>query len=191
MKKKSGVIIVIVAPSGTGKSTLITRLKKEFPELVESVSFTTRPQRPGEDHGKHYHFINVVEFKKMIEENDFLEWALVHSNYYGTSKRFVQETLDSGKNILFDLDTQGTDALKKHFGEVASSIFIAPPSIEELENRLNARGTESEEVIKKRIENARREILRQDDYDYKVPNHDLEEAYKQLSKLFKKILGKK
>ncbi len=189
MKKMSGKIIVIVAPSGSGKSTLITRLKKEFNELVESISFTTRPKRPGENEGKHYHFITVDEFKNKIKENDFLEWAEVHSNFYGTSKKFVQDMLNSGKNILFDLDTQGTDALKKNFGDVASSIFIAPPSIEELEKRLKARGTESEQVIKRRIENAKREMLRQDDYDYKVLNNDLEEAYNQLSKLFKKILG--
>lgn len=183
-----GKIIVIVAPSGSGKSTLIERLKKDVPDLIESVSYTTRGKRPNEEHGTHYLYITVPEFEEKIKNNDFLEWAKVHSNYYGTSKSFVEEQISQGKNLLFDLDVQGTDAFKKYFGDKAKAIFIAAPSVEELEKRLKARGTEAEEALRIRIENAKREFLRQNDYDFRVQNDDLDNAYKELYRVVRSII---
>ena len=142
-----GKLIVIVAPSGTGKSTMIKRLKTDFPTLVESVSFTTRPIRPGEIDGLSYFFISREEFIQKKENNEFLEWAEVHGNFYGTSKAFVEKCLSEGKHVLFDLDVQGTDTMKVYFGEVANVIFISPPSVEELEKRLSHRGTENTQII--------------------------------------------
>jgi guanylate kinase len=183
-----GKLIVIVAPSGTGKSTMIKRLKTDFPSLLESVSFTTRPIREGEIHGKSYFFINQENFKEMIERNEFLEWALVHGNYYGTSKKFVEEALNSGEHLLFDLDVQGTDAFKKYFGDRANAIFISPPSVEELEKRLRNRGTETTQIINVRLLNAKNELLRKNDYDFLVHNDDIEKAYNNLKQITEEIL---
>ena len=186
---KKGNLIVIVAPSGSGKSTLIKRLKLALPELEESVSFTTRPPREGEVNGEHYNFISVPEFEKKISEGDFLEFALVHENYYGTSKSFVKEKIKTGTHLLFDLDVQGADNFKAYFKEDADTVFIAPPSLEELERRLRSRGTETEEAILTRLKNASSEILRKDDYDHLVINNDLEMCYNELEALFKKIIA--
>ena len=184
----AGKLIVIVAPSGTGKSTMIKRLKQDFPTLVESVSYTTRPQRPGEIHGLSYFFISREEFQARKENNEFLEWAEVHGNFYGTSKEFVEGCLREGKHVLFDLDVQGTDSMKLHFGSVANVIFISPPSVEELEKRLRHRGTENTQVINLRLLNARKELLRKEDYDFLIYNDDIENAYRRLTEITQKIL---
>lgn len=188
MSKQKGKIIIIVAPSGTGKSTLIKKIKEEFRDLHWSVSFTTRPIRDGEVDGRHYFFISETEFLNKKKQGAFVEWALVHGNYYGTSKGFVLSKIDHGYSILFDLDVQGTDAMKKEFPEDAIGVFIAPPSIEELETRLNARATDTPETIKLRISNAKKELQRKDDYDYCVINDDLEQAYIDLKNIFYTIL---
>lgn len=182
-------MIVICAPSGTGKSTLLNRLKSEHPELQWSVSCTTRAMRPGEFNGVDYHFLAVDDFKSQIEKGWFIEWAKVHSNYYGTSRKFVDEGLRLGKRMLFDLDIQGADAMKSIYGDAAQVIFIEPPSIEELEKRLRARGTDNEKVIQERVENARKELSRKHDYDHLILNDDVERAYKQLKAVVEKILG--
>jgi guanylate kinase len=181
-------MIVICAPSGAGKSTLLTKLKKDLPELVWSVSCTTRPQREGETHGKDYFFIKTDSFEKQISDEEFVEWAKVHSNYYGTSKRFVYEGIQNNWKMLFDLDVQGVDSMKKIYGAEAQVIFIEPPSIEELEKRLRSRGTDKEHVIVERIANARRELLRKNDFDHIVLNDDVERAYKELKALVERIL---
>ena len=183
-----GKIIVIVAPSGAGKSTLIKRLRKNFPHLEESVSCTTRPIREGEENGVAYHFLTREEFVERRDRGDFLEWATVHSNFYGTSKSFVEEKLSQGVSLLFDLDVQGADSFKEYFGEQANVIFIVPPSLEELEKRLIKRGTDAPEVIAERVKNARIEIEKKDDYDYNVLNDDLDRAYEELEGIFTKIL---
>jgi guanylate kinase len=187
--EKQGKIIVIVAPSGTGKSTLIKRIKDHFPVLRESVSYTTRKPREGEVDGVAYNFVSEEDFLKMRDNNEFLEWAEVHGNYYGTNKNFVQSQLDQGQCVLFDLDVQGTDEMKKYFGDQAQVVFIAPPSIEELEKRLTNRGTESEESLSIRLNNAKNELKRKDDYDFCVINDDLERAYSRLKDVFEGIIN--
>lgn len=184
----TGKLIVIVAPSGTGKSTMIKKLKQDFPTLVESVSYTTRPQRPGEIHGLSYFFISREEFIEKRDNNEFLEWAEVHGNFYGTSKAFVEECLREGKHVLFDLDVQGTDSMKLHFQSIANVVFISPPSVEELEKRLRNRGTENTQVINLRLMNARKELLRKDDFDFLIYNDDIENAYERLKDITHKIL---
>lgn len=185
----SGKMIVICAPSGTGKSTLLNRLKADIPDLKWSVSCTTRPMRSGEVHGKDYYFIKPESFEKQIASEEFIEWAKVHSNYYGTSKRFVTEGLLNNWKMLFDLDVQGADAMKKIYGDQAQVIFIEPPSIQELEKRLIARGTDEMEVIRERINNAQKELLHKEKYDHLVLNDDVNTAYEKLKSVVQRILS--
>lgn len=185
---KEGKIIVIVAPSGTGKSTLMKYIHQQFPQLKESVSTTTRKAREGEEHGVHYLFETVENFKSQIERDEFLEWALVHSNYYGTSKSFVLNEIKKGHDLIFDIDVQGADSFKKYFAEKANIIFIEPPSLQSLKDRLINRATDPIEVINERISNAEKELLRKNDYDFCVMNDDLEKAQEKLKDIIQKIL---
>lgn len=189
MSQKQGKLIVIVAPSGTGKSSLMRRLKSEDLLLDESISYTTRAIRPGEVDGKDYFFVSEIEFKKMIDEDEFTEWAIVHGDYKGTSKKFVQKKIQKGHNLIFDLDIQGTDSLKAAFPEQTVAIFIRPPSFEILRDRLVGRGTETKEALDIRLENAKKELLRADDYDYVVVNDDLDRAYEELLTLVNKLIN--
>lgn len=188
MSKNQGKIIVIVAPSGTGKSTLIKLVKEDFPNLKESVSCTTRPPRSGELHGVHYFFLSEDEFLQKKVQGDFLEWAIVHGNYYGTSKSFVIQNLNQGHDLLFDIDVQGADSFKEHFQGQANIIFIEPPSIDELKKRLYARATDPEEVIKRRLKNAESELKKRYDYNYCVKNDDILRARQELQGIITDIL---
>ena len=181
-KKLKGLLIVISAPSGTGKTTLTHMLLKAFPNMEFSVSYTTRKPRPGEVNGKDYFFVDRDTFERMIEEGDFLEWAEVYGNLYGTSKSQVLKALNEGKDVLLDIDTQGALQVKKNFPE-AVLIFILPPSLKELERRLRSRGTDDEETIERRLKTARVEIERAPLYDYIVVNDVLEEAFEKLKSI--------
>lgn len=183
-----GKLVVIVAPSGTGKSTLIKSLFDEIQDLQWSVSCTTRPMRPGEVDGKDYHFLKEHDFVQKKDRGEFIEWAKVHSNYYGTLKKFVDQGLEEGKNLLFDLDVQGCDQMKELYGEEAKVIFIEPPSYEELQKRLNSRGTEAPEVVAERLKNAKTELERRHDFDFLVTNDELNKASAALAKVVKEIL---
>ena len=184
-----GKLIVIVAPSGTGKSSLIEKVMQKTPSLKWSVSCTTRPMREGEQHGRDYFFMPEAEFIKKKDNGELIEWAKVHSNYYGTSKQFVEDGLNSGENLLFDLDVQGCDSMKKVFGDEANVIFIEPPSVEELEKRLLNRATDSVDVINERLSNAKKELLRKDDYDFKVTNDNFDTALQNLINVINSILA--
>lgn len=183
-----GKLVVIVAPSGTGKSTLIKRVMEKEKSLEWSVSCTTRQIRDGEIHGEDYFFTEKEIFEKKIKNNEFIEWATVHSNYYGTLKSFVNNGLEEGKHLIFDLDVQGCDQMKEIYGEEARVIFIKPPSLESLKERLLKRGTDPIEVINERLNNAKSELLRSDHFDYIVINDDIEQAYKDLLATVQSIL---
>lgn len=175
----SGSLIVISGPSGAGKGTLVERVLGRMPQAVLSVSATTRPPREGEIDGVHYRFMTVDEFERTIADDGFIEWAQVHSNYYGTPVASIQESLDDGKTVILEIDVQGGFQVREKFPQ-AKLVFIAPPSIEELEARLRGRATDSEEVIVTRLANAAGEMEASKDYDVVIVNDDLNEATNEL-----------
>lgn len=177
-------LIVISAPSGTGKSTLVKRLLADLDDLDLSVSTTTRKPRPGEVDGVHYHFVDRQQFQKMIDQDDLVEWAQVFDNYYGTSKAALVQLEAEGKRCLLEIDVQGWEQIADCYDEV-QSIFIFPPSIGELWNRLAARGTDDYETRLKRVRTARDELAKADLYGQFVLNESLEEAYQEILSLVK------
>ena len=172
---QEGLPIIISAPSGAGKTTLGQALKKRLPDLRFSVSHTTRPPRENEQDGVHYHFIAREKFLGMIDHDEFLEWAQIHDNYYGTARKNIADTLQKGKDLVLELDVQGVETLRnlKYLG---AYIFILPPSMEELEKRLTGRGTESDNQIKQRLEAGKKEIAKSRLYDYAVTNTNVDES---------------
>lgn len=190
MPRPTPKLIVISAPSGAGKTTLCQRLLEDFPkQLVLSISSTTRAPRGQEKNGREYFFLSKEDFQREISEGDFAEWALVHDNYYGTSRKTIESALQAGKSVLLDIDVQGAQSLGTAFGARCLRVFIAPPSIDELERRLRSRGTETEESIRKRLQNAREEMARQGEFDRVIVNDGLEEAYSELKKIVREALA--
>ncbi len=183
MIEHNGVVLVLSGPSGAGKSSLINKISNEIGEYYFSISTTTRPMREGEEEGIHYHFVDEEEFKKDIEEDQFLEHALVHGNYYGTSLKPVRQALSEGKLVIFDIDVQGNMAIKNRLGDITTSVFITPPSLSELKKRLMNRSTDSQEVIEKRLDMAKREIQRTAEYDFLIINDDLDVAAEVLRQI--------
>ncbi|MCD6320319.1 MAG: guanylate kinase [Candidatus Desulfofervidaceae bacterium] len=180
MKNKiPGDIFVISAPSGTGKTTLTHLLLSCFPSLNFSISYTTRPPRPGEKDGVDYFFVSRRHFEQMISQGEMLEWAEVYGNYYGTSVRFLREKINAGKDILLDIDVQGARQVRRLFPQ-AVLIFIIPPSWEELEKRLKKRATDAPEEVKRRLTAAREEIKAAREFDYIVINESLDQALQEL-----------
>lgn len=175
-----GRLFILSAPSGAGKTTLAKRLVSYRPDMVLSVSHTTRPMRNGEQHGVDYWFVSPQEFQAMIDAGEFLEYAQVFGNMYGTSRGAVEEQLARGLNVLLDIDWQGARSVRRHMPDVIS-IFILPPSLPELERRLRARGQDSESVVERRMREAAEEMSHYDEYDYKVINDDLERAAEDLT----------
>ena len=173
-------LIIISAPSGAGKTTLCDLLLKDFSNIQQSVSTTTRPQRPHEIHGKHYFFIGLSEFETKKQKGDFAEWAEVHGNFYGTSKTNIETLLAAGKHVLFAIDVQGALNLKALYPDRALLIFIHPPSMQELHNRLIQRKGDSPEAIEKRLKNAYTEVAWSQKFDYQIINDNLQTAYQQL-----------
>lgn len=173
-------MLVLSSPSGAGKSSIAAALLKADPNLVLSVSATTRPPRPGESDGVHYYFVDVPRFEKMRAEGAFLESARVFDNYYGTPREHVEKQLRASKDVLFDIDWQGTQQLRENARDDLVSIFILPPSLAELERRLRGRGQDSEAVMQSRMARAADEMSHWAEYDYVVVNHDLNESMAQV-----------
>ncbi|BCB19767.1 guanylate kinase [Bosea sp. ANAM02] len=179
---RRGLIMIMSSPSGAGKSTLTRTLSKSPNEtnLDLSISVTTRPKRPSEIPGVHYHFIDRESFDEMRERDELLEWAEVHGNGYGTPRKPVEASLKAGRDVLFDIDWQGTQQIMEKAREDVVSIFILPPSMAELRSRLVRRAEDAPDVIAKRLANARDEIARWAVYDYVIVNDDLENAYEAV-----------
>lgn len=173
--KRRGILFVISAPSGAGKTTLCGELMKIFPDIRMSVSCTTRSMRQGEVDGKDYHFISRNRFKEMIKEGAFAEWADVHGELYGTSIETIRKSAEEGTDLILDIDWQGAEQIRKSL-KTGVYIFILPPSIAELEKRLKGRGKDTEQVIKRRLDNAKMEIEHAPSYDYNIINDNLKES---------------
>ncbi|MBF0329050.1 MAG: guanylate kinase [Nitrospirae bacterium] len=179
---RKGVLFVISAPSGAGKTTLCQKLSELFPEIKHSVSYTTRKPREGEVDGVHYFFVEKQNFLGMIEKGEFLEWAEVHGNYYGTSREFVSSMVSSGTDLLLDIDVQGGREIRKYFPD-SVLIFILPPSKEILRQRLEGRMSDAAEVIERRLKIASDEISGYKNYNYVIVNDSLEKAFDEFASI--------
>ncbi len=178
---RRGVMLVIASPSGAGKSSITRTLLAEQDNLTMSVSVTTRPMRDGEVDGKDYHFVSIEKFKAMRDAGELLEWARVHSNYYGTPVADVDQRIENGHDVVFDIDYQGTQQLYEKRREHLVSVFLLPPSIPELRARLKGRALDSDEVIARRLQNARTEMEHWAEYDYVLVNDDLAETTRKVT----------
>jgi guanylate kinase len=177
---RRGLLFILSSPSGAGKTTLSRMLLAKDPQVKLSVSATTRPPRPGEEDGVHYHFVSNEEFDRMVAEDDFYEWAHVFGHRYGTPKGVIREGLKEGQDYLFDIDWQGTQQLKQKDDQDVVTVFVLPPSLPELRKRLEARNQDSSEVIDGRMERARAEISHWAEYDYVVINDDVDECFDRV-----------
>jgi guanylate kinase len=181
---QKGKLFVITAPSGAGKSSLIQAILKDDPSLKLSISYTTRAPRPGEQNGREYHFVDDAEFLVMRSRGEFLESAEVHGYRYGTAKRVIREALERGHDLLLEIDWQGAQQVRKLHPDCVG-VFILPPSVEELERRLRARGQDAEAVIQRRLANARDELMHAQEFKYRIINKDFEAAKGELSEIIR------
>jgi len=177
---QKGAILVLSGPSGAGKSTIIQAASAEIGEYYLSISTTTRSPRVGEKDGKDYFFVTKESFKADIEAGNFLEYAQVHGNYYGTSLKPVREALEEGKLVIFDIDVQGHRLVRAKMNDITTSAFITPPTLKELETRLRARSTDDESVIMQRVENAKEEIRAVGEYDFTIINDTVDDAAREF-----------
>jgi guanylate kinase len=182
---RRGVLFVLSSPSGAGKTTISRMLLADDPGLALSVSATTRPMRPGEVDGRDYHFVDVPRFKEMVADGEFLEWAHVFGHRYGTPRAPVDAMLASGRDVLFDIDWQGAQQLYQEAGPDVVRVFILPPTMTELERRLRARNTDSDDVIAARMERAANEISHWDGYDYVLVNDDVERCFDEVKAILR------
>lgn len=185
MNYNSGAILVLSGPSGAGKSTLLKEVIDDIGECYFSISTTTRKIRDGETNGIDYHFVDKEEFQSDIDEDMFLEYANVHGNFYGTSLKPVRKALREGKLVIFDIDVQGNAVVTNRLGDITSSVFISPPTLSELKERLESRKTDTQEVINGRLKMAKKEIQRISEYDYLIINDDLQTAAEVLRTIAK------
>ncbi|MGV0950686.1 MAG: guanylate kinase [Azonexus sp.] len=175
----SGKLYVVAAPSGAGKTTLVRLLLDSEPDVHLSISYTTRSPRPGEVDGREYRFVDVATFRVMLARGDFLEWAEVHGNFYGTSRKWIADRLAAGHDVLLEIDWQGAQQVRGAFPD-AIGVFILPPSMEELTRRLTGRGTDSADVIERRLAAAQAEMRHVGEFDYVIINDSLEQALDDL-----------
>jgi guanylate kinase len=181
---RQGMVFIVAAPSGAGKSTLVNALLSQDPQLQLSVSYTTRAPRPAEQEGREYHFVDEARFLDMLARGDFLEHALVHGNRYGTSRSWIDQARAQGRDIVLEIDWQGAQQVRRLYPD-AVSVFILPPSLPELEHRLRARAQDSEEVIRRRMANARDEIAHVHEFDFVIINEIFDEARRDLAAVFR------
>lgn len=178
-RRRKGMLFVLSGPSGVGKDAVLVEFLAKCPGVIRCVTATTRNPRQSEENGKDYHFLSLLEFRRMVDAKEFLEYAEVHGNYYGTPRKWVEDTLSEGTDVVLKIDVQGGLAVKKQMPE-AIAVFLAPPNVEELERRLRSRLTESETEIAKRLLDARSELQRITDYDYLIENDSLPDAVDRL-----------
>ncbi|SJZ31007.1 guanylate kinase [Selenihalanaerobacter shriftii] len=176
---RKGKLLILSGPSAVGKGTVIDALMGKYQDIAYSISVTTRQPRPGERDGIDYFFVSKEKFSEMIENNELIEWAKVHGNYYGTPKSYVEETLNTEQDVILEIDIQGAAQVKEKY-EYGVFVFLAPPSLKELESRIYKRGTDSQESIEVRMENASKEMKKVEDYDYIIVNDEIEKAVKKL-----------
>jgi guanylate kinase len=181
---RRGVLLIVASPSGAGKTSLCRRLMADHGGLELSVSMTTRPVRPGEQPGRDYHFVDEAEFQRLIDADAFLEWTNVHGNLYGSPRAPVDRALAEGRDVLFDIDWQGAREVARRCKEDAVRVFILPPSLEELRRRLVTRSQDAEDVIDRRIRNAKGEIEHADEFDYVLVNDDFDRSYAELAHIY-------
>ena len=189
MEKSKGKIIAISAPSGSGKTTIVRRILKDIPEVIFSVSATTRKKRNDEKDGIHYYFITEQQFKEKIGKKEFIEWEKFYDYYYGTYKKTVDDAVSSGKSIILEVDVKGALSLKNIYPD-AVLIYIVPPSFDELVNRLKKRNTEDQADLQKRIDRAKMELGLKDKFDYFIDNTELDKATIEIEKLIRNLISK-
>jgi guanylate kinase len=183
--ERRGLMFVLSSPSGAGKTTLSRMLMERTPGLQMSVSATTRPMRPGEVGGRDYLFVDAPKFEAMVKQDQLLEWAVVFGNHYGTPRAPVEAALSAGRDVLFDIDWQGTQQLREKAGADVVSVFILPPSAADLEKRLHTRAQDSDEVIRGRMDRASHELSHWAEYDYIVVNQNVDEAFSEVQSILK------
>jgi guanylate kinase len=188
IKKKKGLLFIVSAPSGAGKSTLLERVRRIFPDMLYSVSCTTRKPRPGEIDGVHYFFVDDDKFSRMVREDGFLEWKEVHGNRYGTPAKPVNDCLEKGGRMILDIDVLGAAEVFRKIPE-AVGVFVVAPDMETLEQRLRCRGTESEESVRIRLANARQEMEADALFQYRIVNDSLESAVEELASIIARESG--
>lgn len=179
-KRRPGIVFIVSAPSGAGKTTLTRKVLGIYPDMSLSVSCTTRRPREGETPGEDYDFVSEKRFRQMLSAGDFAEWAEVHGSLYGTPRRVLERQLGRGRDVLLDIDVQGARQIKQHFAS-AVAIFVLPPSLDELRRRLSARGTDARKTIQQRWRNAKHEIQEIRGYDYFIVNREVDEAVTRLA----------
>ena len=190
MENSKGILFIVSAPSGTGKTTIVKRILKEFPRIVFSVSATTRNKRENEKEGTDYFFLTEDEFRHKIEQNEFAEWEKFYDYYYGTFRRYIDDNLKKGNSVLLEIDVKGALRIKEIYPD-AVLIFIVPPSFDELVNRLKNRQTEDEIDFQKRIERAELELRLKEKFDYFIENIEIEQAVKDIKTLLEDLIKEK
>lgn len=182
---KTGLLLVVSGPAGVGKGTVVSLVRERNKDIVFSVSMTSRKPRPGEKDGVNYFFVSRDKFLEMVEENLLVEWVEYCGNYYGTPKQYIEQQLEQGNIVLLEIEVEGARNIKKQYPKCVS-IFITPPTAEELKNRITKRGTESPEIIEKRMKRAIKELEYMDKYDYTIKNDSVDESVKQLLEIIEK-----
>lgn len=185
--KKQPRLIIVIGPTAVGKSSILERMLKDFPELVDLITYTARPMRAGESEGHPYHFVSEERFKQLIEQDFFIEWAYVHGRHYGTPRDQVEQSAERNQVVVADIDVQGAKSIRRAYPQTVT-IFLMPPSIDALRQRFLKRGITSEADLAKRLESARVEMEQAKDFDHVIVNDEFEQAYAEIRKIIEKVL---